>query len=70
MRRNGKPETRVHPRGIALDRRIEINPNTGKLDNLVKARFDFRFGHAQNRTVKKDVFASRQVGVKPRAQFN
>src|SRR5665213_1318839 len=52
-----------------LHRRIEELIDLGKRHDLVKLAFDLMALHAQDRAVHVDIFAARQLGMKPRADF-
>lgn len=69
MRRNCKSEPHEHATRIAFNRRVEELFHAGKIDDGVELLLDFAASHAQNRAVKKNVFASGQFEVKTGANF-
>jgi hypothetical protein len=65
--REGEPE--VHPRRVALDRRVEKPLDPRELDDLVEAPADVHAAHPQERPVDLDVLPPGQLRVERRADL-
>ena len=63
VRCHGESEPRVHARRVALQRRVDIRPEVGKVDDLVEARLHFASRQAQDDAVEKDVLAAGELRV-------
>src|SRR6266568_2193520 len=66
---HGKCQTDIHSTAVALHRRIEESLDLSKIDNLVELALDLGPCHSEDGAVKKNVFASRQFGMKSGADF-
>src|SRR6516164_5542789 len=69
MGRHRKCQPHIHTRGVVLHGRIQKLLHLGKGDNLVEFLADFAPSHAQDGAVQENVLASRQLRVKPGADF-
>src|SRR5580700_1171635 len=69
MRRNGKGQADVHPRGIAFDWRIEKPLDLGESDDLIELTPYLRAAHPEDRAVEKDILAPGQFGMKAGADL-
>ena len=67
--RNREPQTHIHPRRIVLHRLVDKVLHPGKRHDFVEFSFDFGSAHPQDSAVKKDVFPSRQLGMKTRTNL-
>src|SRR3954447_13715035 len=62
-------EAHVHPCRVALHRRIEKAPGTGKIDDALERTRDLRLSHTENRAVQVDVLAPGELLVEARSDF-
>src|SRR6516225_7502362 len=65
MGRDGKGQSHVHSAAVAFHRSVEKLFNRRERDDLIKLGLDLGTAHTKDRTIQKDVFASRQFSVKP-----
>src|SRR5262252_1514625 len=64
MRGDGKAEPRVHPRRVALHRRVDELVDPRELHDRVELARDLGAGHAHDRALQVDVLAAGEIGVK------
>jgi len=64
VRRDREAEARVHPRRVALDRRVDELVDAGEVDDGVELPRDLGARHAHDRALQVDVLAAGQIGVK------
>ena len=69
MRGDGERESEVHPARVALDRSIDELFDLRKGDDLVEFPADLGPAHAEDRAVEVNVFASGELGMESRADF-
>jgi hypothetical protein len=69
MRGDSKGEAQIHAAGIMLNRRVNKLLHFGKRHDLVELARDLDARHAENRAVQINIFASRQLRMKARADF-
>src|ERR1700722_12505278 len=67
---DGKTQTCIHAGGIALYGSLDELLQTGKTYDFVQFAVDFRPAHAEDGTVQEDIFAAREVRVKPSPDFD
>ena len=63
VRGDREPETRVHPRRVALHRRVDELRQAGELDDLVELPRDLAALHVQDGALEINVLAAGQVGM-------
>ena len=64
--RDGERQPQPHPRGVALQRRVEEALDPGEGGDLVEARADVAAGHAEDRPAEEHVLAPRELVVEAR----
>ena len=69
VRRDRKGETHTHTARIALDGCIDEFLDSGKFHNRIKSTVNFRFAHAENCPIQKDIFTAGQLRVKASTDF-
>jgi hypothetical protein len=69
MRGNRKCQTHKHSTGIPLHRCVQKPLNTRKCHNLIKFAAHFGMRHSKDGTIEKNIFATREFGVKPGSDF-
>src|SRR5215211_4780623 len=69
MRCDCKRQPHVHAAAISFDGCVNEFLDFGEGDDLIKLPLDLFPRHAEDRSVEKDVLASTQFGMKPRADF-
>jgi len=69
MRRYRERQSCVHPRAVALGRRIDELLDLGKAHDLVEAAGNLRAAHSKNRTAQENVLASRELRMKSGSHF-
>ena len=62
---DGEAEPHVHAGRVPLHRRIDEPLNAGELDDAFELAGDFAPRHAQQGSAQEDVFAPRELRVKP-----
>ena len=63
---DGKGQAHVHPRGVALDRRVQEFLDLGEGDDLVEFAVDLDLPHAQDGAVEIDILPARKLRMKAR----
>src|SRR6266849_2740269 len=66
---HSKSQANVHAATVAFYRGIEKTFDLGEGHDLVKLRFDLGPGHAENRAIEKDIFATSQFRMETGADF-
>ena len=67
MGRDGERQAQPHPRGVALQRRVEEPLHPGEGGDLVEARADVAAGHAEDRPAEEHVLSPGELVVEARA---
>src|SRR6516165_616480 len=69
MRSHRKCKSYIHSRRIALNGRVEKTLNFGERHDLVELLPNLALRHPEDGTIKEDVFATCQLGMKSRPDF-